>query len=485
MENFRIGIIGNIGAGKSTLVKAAKEKPFCDILMEHFPSLRGNANVHSFKEEFNPNVLDAFYTDPIKNAFLAQIEFLNGRLERQKAVENCRGIVLEDRTLAEDYHVFGKAQYNLGSMTKTEFESYQRTFNLMYEKVREPDVIVYLRADLDTLLERIALRGRESEKKITREYLSLLNELYEEFIQRYVTCPVIIINANEKIDLDIYLSNVFAKISDKIQQLDLRITSAGISEWVTLSETQATLRAIKAEQKLEKFLHHHPCLINVAGNVGLGKSTLTAIIEHSLNIKALYENPVENPLLEKFLNDKAKYCYDLQLDFLKIRSKQRLLGKNGEYSCVKDRSLPEDILIFCQMFYEDGHLTRSELDMLSCEFKKVNKELPSSDLLIVLKGSSEKAWKHIQQRGREIEVEGGWSYSEIRTLGKLYENFPDEVIKFGYHNGPVLVLNVDKLDLTNRIHVGYVFEKIFDSLQPNYEKKMLVKKQESSVGVMN
>ncbi len=52
MENFRIGIIGNIGAGKSTLVKAAKEKPFCDILMEHFPSLRGNANVHSFKEEF-------------------------------------------------------------------------------------------------------------------------------------------------------------------------------------------------------------------------------------------------------------------------------------------------------------------------------------------------------------------------------------------------------------------------------------------------
>ena len=122
-----------------------------------------------------------------------------------------------------------------------------------------------------------------------------------------------------------------------------------------------------------------------------------------------------------FLNDKAKYCYDLQLDFLKIRSKQRLLGKNGEYSCVKDRSLPEDIMVFCQMFYEDGYLTRSELDMLSCEFKKVNKELPSSDLLIVLKGSSEKAWKHIQQRGREIEVEGGWSYSEIRTLYDLEE----------------------------------------------------------------
>ena len=137
------------------------------------------------------------------------------------------------------------------------------------------------------------------------------------------------------------------------------------------------------------------------------------------------------------------------------------------------------------MFYEDGYLTKSELDMLSCEFKKVNSKLPSSDLLIVLQGSSERAWNLIQHRGRQMEMEGGWSYSEIRTLGRLYNRFPDEVIKFGYHDGPILVINIDKLDLTNRIHVGYVFEKIYDALQPDYEKKMLKKKQESSVGMMN
>ena len=471
MENFRIGIIGNIGAGKSTLVKAAKEAPYCNILMEHFPSLKDCASVHSFKEEFNPNVLDAYYTDPVKNAFLAQVEFLNGRLERQKEIESCMGIVLEDRTLAEDYHVFGKAQYNMGSMTKTEFESYQRTFNLMYEKVRQPDVVVYLRASVDTLLERIAKRGRVSEKKITREYLSLLNELYEEFISRHVTCPVVVINADAKMDIDLYLEQVFNKISDKIEQLDLRITSPGISDWVTLSETEATLRAIKAEQRLEKFLHSTSCLINLAGNVGLGKSTLAAIMEQSLNINALYENPEDNPLLESFLGDKKKYCYDLQMDFLKIRSQQRLKGKSGDGSYVKDRSLPEDILIFCQMFYEDGYLTRSELDMLSCEFKKINSQLPSSDLLIVLQGGSDRAWSLIQHRGREMEVEGGWSYSEIRTLSRLYNRFPDEVIKFGYHEGPILVLNVDKLDLTNRIHVGYIFEKIYEALQVPVEKK--------------
>lgn len=483
MENFRIGIIGNIGAGKSTLVKAAKERPFCDILLEHFPSLRGNASVHSFKEDFNPNVLDAYYTDPVKNAFLAQIEFLNGRLERQKEIDGCRGIVLEDRTLAEDYHVFGKAQYNMESMTKTEFESYQRTFSLMYEKVRQPDIVVYLRASVDTLLERIAKRGRESEKKITREYLTLLNELYEEFISRHVTCPIVVINADAKMDLDLYLEQVFNKISDKIEQLDLRITSPGISEWVTSSETQSTLRAIRAEQRLEKFLHSKPCLINIAGNVGLGKSTLTAIMEQSLNINALYENPEDNPLLESFLGDKAKYCYDLQMDFLKIRSQQRLQGKSGDGSYVKDRSLPEDILVFCQMFYEDGYLTKSELDMLACEFKKVNNKLPSSDLLIVLQGSSERAWNLIQHRGRQMEMEGGWSYSEIRTLGRLYNRFPDEVIKFGYHNGPILVINIDKLDLTNRIHVGYVFEKIYEALQVSVEKKTSKVEEVAQMGV--
>ena len=104
MENLRIGICGNIGVGKSTLVEAATKHPLDNILLDQFPSRGGDEKVYSFPENFNEEVLDAFYEDPIANAFTAQIEFFNGRLDRQKEIEQCRGIVLEDRTLLEDYH---------------------------------------------------------------------------------------------------------------------------------------------------------------------------------------------------------------------------------------------------------------------------------------------------------------------------------------------------------------------------------------------
>src|SRR5690554_8011228 len=114
MENLRIGIIGNIGVGKSTLVTKAKTEPYREQLLSLFPGEQEDVDIHTFEETFNPVVLDEFYKDPVKNAFMAQIEFFNGRLERQKSIDNSRGIILEDRTLAEDYHIFGKAQRILG-----------------------------------------------------------------------------------------------------------------------------------------------------------------------------------------------------------------------------------------------------------------------------------------------------------------------------------------------------------------------------------
>ena len=127
-------------------------------------------------------MLDAFYKQPKKLAFVAQIEFLNGRLRRQHQIEQARGIVLEDRTIFEDYHIFGKAQKILGHMSEAEFISYQNNYELMCEKIHEPDLVVYLRANVDTLIDRICKRGRDSEKSISRDYLELLNNLYETFI---------------------------------------------------------------------------------------------------------------------------------------------------------------------------------------------------------------------------------------------------------------------------------------------------------------
>jgi len=467
MEHLRIGIVGNIGVGKSTLVEAASKESFNEILLATIPNRIGDERVYAFQEKFNPKVLDAFYEDPIGNAFMAQIEFFNGRLDRQRQIEDRKGIVLEDRTLAEDYHIFGMAQKIMGNMTEEEFLAYQRNYNLMTKEITQPDLIVYLKADVPVLLERIKERGRKSEAGIPKEYLEQLNQLYDQFVGRYVTCPVLVIDANVDTPIDKYIETTINKIAEKIRSLELRVTTPGISEWVTLPETAATLKAIDAEAKLEKFLSEKPKLIVVAGNVGLGKSTLAAIMQRSLKIKGLYENPEENPLLEKFLKDKKEFCYDLQLHFLQMRKELQMKGKNGRESYVMDRSLPEDLLVFCYQFHEDGLLTQDELDLLTAKFKAVCNEISSPDLLIVLKGRADLAWSRIQQRGREMEMEGGWTRSEIKALNGWYRTYANDVFRFGYHKGRILEINVEKINFTNRIHVGYLFEVIYAALSNN------------------
>ena len=468
MENLRIGIIGNIGVGKSTLIESLKKPPLSNILLSVWPDKSEEENLHTFPEEFNPDVLDAFYKDPIKHAFTAQIEFFNGRLVRQSSINRARGIILEDRTIFEDYHIFGKAQKIMGHLTEAEYLAYQRNYNLMMEKIDEPDLVVYLRADTSTLLNRIKKRGRDSEKQIPADYLNLLNTLYEEFISRHVHCPVLVIDAQESGDLDAYLESTCRRIVDKIKELDLRVTTPKLKDWVALSETDAALRAVDAERRLEDYLRDNKKLITVAGNVGLGKSTVTTLMHRSLRVEALYEDPLKNPLLGQFLKDKKTYCCDLQRHFLKMRAAQRLQGKSGEASFVKDRSLAEDLLIFCRQFHLDGHLTANELDQLTTEFRQASRELPSADLMIVLRGRPELAWSRIQQRGRAMEVEGGWSYAEIQSMAGFYRTYSDDVRKFGFHSGPILDINVDKIDLSNRIHMGYLFELIYDALtQPS------------------
>jgi deoxyadenosine/deoxycytidine kinase len=465
MENLRIGIIGNIGVGKSTFVNELKKPALAKILLSCFPHKNGDEKVHSFREEFDPVVLDAFYKNPTTTAFMAQIEFLNGRLRRQEKISQARGIVLEDRTIFEDYHVFGKAQKILGHMNEEEFRAYQRGYKLLTEKIDQPDLVIYLRADTEVLLERINKRGRDSERLISYDYLDLLNRLYEDFVRKHIRCPVLLIESNREERLLENMEATAHRVVDKIKELNLRITTPGIYEWVRLPETDAAIRAVEAECRLEAYLKKHPCLLTVAGNVGLGKSTVTTLMHRSLRIGALYEKPEKNPLLEKFLQNKKQYCYELQRYFLHMRADQRRQAKASGGSYVKDRSLAEDILIFCQLFHHDGILTADELDLLSTEFHQVNRTLPSSDLLIVLQGSTDQAWQRIQQRARQMEINGGWSYREINLLNNLYKTYPEDVARCGYHQQPILKIDTLKLDLTNRVHLGYVFEQIYEALQ--------------------
>lgn len=465
MENLRIGVAGNIGVGKSTLIEALQHPPFSNILLEHYPSHYGSETVCTFPESFTDEVLDAFYKNPKEMAFLAQMEFLNGRLERQSKINQVNGIIMEDRTLYEDYHIFGKAQKVVGSMSHEEFLVYERNYRLMSAKVPEPDLVVYLRANVNTLKARIKTRGRASEQGISPDYLDLLNGLYEEFIARHVKCPVLVIDADQEMPLHEYLLETTRRIADKITEMKLRVATPGIRDWVTMPETEASLRAIEAERRLEDYLKQHKKLITVSGNVGLGKSTVAALMHQSLRIKALYEKPESNPLLEKFLNDKKKYCFELQRYFLTMRAEQRRIGKSGDSSYVSDRSLPEDILIFSKQFNHDGILTDQELDLLTTEFRAVNAELPQPDVMLLLQGSPDIAWDRILQRGRKMEVDGGWSLSEIKALHRLYKTYAEDVYNFGYYQNPVITVDVNMLDVTNRIHMGYLFDLTLKALK--------------------
>lgn len=418
-----------------------------------------------FPEEIDEQVLKAFYANPGKNAFLAQIEFLNGRLMRQEKIDQAQGIVLEDRTIFEDYYVFGMAQKILGFMSEEEFKTYQRAFKFMTNQISEPDLVIYLRSKTDHLMENIRKRDRVSESGISRDYIELLNNLYETFMSQHLKCPVLIIDVTDEKSITQNIDHLTQRVVDKILELNLRITTPGIREWVSLPETEAAIRVVNAERKLEDYLRKHPTLITVAGNVGMGKSTVTTLMHQSLRIKALFEAPEQNPLLEKFLKDKKRYCYDLQKHFLKMRADLRKKGKDNQHSYVKDRSLAEDILVFCKLFHQDGLLTENELDLLMSEFQQVSCELPSADLLIVLQGSSKLAWQRIQERARAMEMDGGWTFREISAFNDFYKTFPEDVVRCGFHKNPLIKINTNKLDFTNRIHMGYLFEQVYEALQ--------------------
>ena len=115
------------------------------------------------------------------------------------------------------------------------------------------------------------------------------------------------------------------------------------------------------------------------------------------------------------------------------------------------------------MLHNQGFLSENQLDDLSIKFRKKCQELPDSDLLIILKGSPELAWQRIVQRGRLAEVEGGWNIEDIKFLAGLYSTYGKDV-KYGFHDGPILEIDVGKIDLLNRIHLGYVFDEIHRAL---------------------
>ena len=203
MKKF-IAIAGNIGVGKSTLV----EKMCAHLGWE--PFFEGVVD--------NPYLAD-FYADMARWSFHSQIFFLGRRLRDLRRLMDDPRNVVQDRSVYEDAEIFARNLYRQGCINERDWQSYHELYSALTELLPPPDLIVYLQASVPTLLNRIALRGREYEKKIAPEYLAQLNTLYEEWISSFRVCPVLIVPA-DRLDFVAnggHLDLIVQKIQDKLR----------------------------------------------------------------------------------------------------------------------------------------------------------------------------------------------------------------------------------------------------------------------------
>src|SRR6218665_3192050 len=167
---MHIAVAGNIGSGKTTLTK---------LLAKHY-----GWETHFEDVEQNPYLND-FYEDMQRWSFNLQIYYLNSRFTQIQEIQSTKQAVIQDRTIYEDAYIFAPNLHSMGLMTTRDFENYFSLFNLMDSFVSAPDLLIYLRASVPTLVNQIQKRGRDYENAIRLDYLKRLNERYEAFITSY------------------------------------------------------------------------------------------------------------------------------------------------------------------------------------------------------------------------------------------------------------------------------------------------------------
>ena len=195
---MHVAIAGNIGSGKTTLTRmlAAKYgwKP-------RFESV-----------DYNPYLAD-FYEDMSRWSFNLQIYFLNKRFKDVVDITKNKEVIIQDRTIYEDARIFAPNLHDMGLMSSRDFETYSDLFDLMMSLVNPPDLLIYLRSSIPNLVSQIQKRGREYEKSIRIDYITGLNERYENWIKDYKSRLLIL-----DVDRLKFESNPedFSEICDKI-----------------------------------------------------------------------------------------------------------------------------------------------------------------------------------------------------------------------------------------------------------------------------
>jgi deoxyadenosine/deoxycytidine kinase len=196
-----VAIAGNIGVGKSTLTgllgKRLGWEPFYEAVAD------------------NPYLAD-FYADMTRYAFHSQMFFLSRRLRHHRRLLDFPGSVIQDRSVYEDAEIFARLLHEQGHIEERDYRTYRELYEVLVLFLPPPDLVVYLRASVPTLLKRIALRGREFERGITPGYLEQLNTFYAAWMQGFGLCPVLTVPTD---DLDFVNNGAhFDLITAKIEE---------------------------------------------------------------------------------------------------------------------------------------------------------------------------------------------------------------------------------------------------------------------------
>mgnify|MGYP001766837476 CR=1 FL=1 len=198
-----IAVAGNIGVGKSTLVELISERLECTPFYEPVAE--------------NPYLSD-FYKDMPSWSFHSQIFFLTHRLRIHQDLLRSSGSVIQDRSIYEDAEVFAQNLFLQKHISERDYSTYRSLYRTLAEYLAPPDLVIYLRASVPTLLKRIEQRNRDYELSIEPDYLAQLNSLYENWITHFTLCPVLTVPSD---DLDYvahsrHLELIITKVKEKL-----------------------------------------------------------------------------------------------------------------------------------------------------------------------------------------------------------------------------------------------------------------------------
>ncbi|MES2809551.1 MAG: deoxynucleoside kinase [Bacteroidota bacterium] len=200
---MHIAVVGNIGAGKTTLTELLAKNYGWEPLYEAVDN--------------NP-YLEDFYSDMKRWSFNLQIYFLNSRYRQIIEIQKSGRNIIQDRTIYEDAYIFAENLHDMGLMTTRDYENYEAIFDNITEYIKPPDLLIYLKASVPTLVNNIQRRGREYEIGIRIDYLSKLNEKYDKWINNYKLGKLLVL---DKDNLD--FANNTEDLSKIIQSIEREI----------------------------------------------------------------------------------------------------------------------------------------------------------------------------------------------------------------------------------------------------------------------